>query len=250
MYSPIPEKWKDESPECLVGGDGPYAAALAATFETVAISLNQLRSEPEQKAGGGFTRVLENLKRSFVVVPDSMSPVEALACHESLWSWVQKLTAGKDQHDLVFVFLLPATASASWKKALLVGLGVDGIAPTTIGHVIWQHSGCLRELLDLVVNTKPCDLVALRARRAADAKHLVIERLRVAMTNDDLSAGRNAAREVLSAFSGYEYQLDLFCRPPSHPNGNLLRRWLTTAVNDSVTLDWNIEKYQLNQLLA
>lgn len=248
MSFSIQDEWGYAPPESLVAGVGCYSAALAFTLGTVAIPFDRLHAGPESNSGGGFPRVLEDLKHAFLVVPEHMSATDVLRCHQSIWNWIEKLTSAGDQHELAFLFVLPNNVSKGYEEALAVGLSVPAIDPGATGHAIWRRSGGLLELLDLINATRPMDLLPLMARRTADSKRLALTRLRVAATHDDPTAIGDAVLAVCDAFYAGEYHLDLFCRPPSHRHGNLLRAWLNAGVTGPVTPDWYITGK--NQLAA
>lgn len=238
MSSGIPGSWLTDPPETLVTGDGAYADALAFVLGTAALKRETVAAGPQPNAVGSFPRVLDELRRVLLVVSESMSAAEALQLHEALWRWVGKLASAGEQHDLAFIFILPADAPPSFDAALAVGLALSKINPATTGHAVWRRSGGLQELLDVIGHTRPMDLVALRSRRAADSRHTALAELQAAASSNDASAASAAVRNVRAAFSGREYDLDLFCRPPSHQHGNLLRKWLDAAVTSRVTPDW------------
>jgi len=245
MPSPILNTWQYAPPESLVAGDGPYAAALASVLGAAVIPLEDLRAKPESKDDGGYPQVLESLVRVFLVVPESMSAAGALHCHQSIWEWVGLLAPARDQHELAFIFILPADVSEGFEDALAAGLGIPQVDPATTGLAVWWRSGSLSELLSLLAGIRPMDLLPLRARRAADAKHAALAKLLAWAANDSMAV-REAARGVLAAFSGCEYLLDVFCRPPCHQNGNLLRSWLKKSETETVTHDgWMEERKQL-----
>lgn len=204
------------------------------------IPFDQLHAGPESNLGGGYPRVLENIKQGFLVVSEDMSPADALRCHKSIWNWIGKLSSAGDQHELAFLFVLPENASKEFEDALAVGICVPMIDPAATGHGVWRCSGEFSELLDLVTATHPMDLLPLMARRSADSRRLALTRLRAAAMHDDPTAIGAAVQAVVDAFSAAEHRLDLFCRPPSHRHGNLLRTWLNAGVTGRVTPDWYI----------
>lgn len=234
----LPGDWQTSPPQSLVVGDGPYTAALATLLGTASIPLALLNAPPEPNERGGYTRVLNELERVFLVVPEDMQPAEALHCHHSLWGLVEKLSSAGDHHDLAFLFILPPDASRSYEEGLAIGLAVPEIDPATTGHAVWRRSGPLSGLLDLVASIQPMDLPPLRARQARDTRHAALARMRAAIAQDSPSVGKEAARAVLDAFLDHEYHLDQFCRPPWHSHGNLLRTWLGASVTSPVTQDW------------
>ncbi len=238
MLSPIPDEWQYVPPASLVAGGGSYAVALASILGTMAIAFDGLHAGPAPNASGGYPLVLQNLKQAFLVVPEDMSAADALRCHQSIWDWVGKLSSAGDQHELAFVFILPGNASKGYEEALAIGLSVPAIDPVATGHAVWPRSGALSGLLDLVTTMLSMDLLPLKARRAVDGKRLALKRLRVAVTQNDPMAIQATAHAVLNAFQAAEYNLDLFCRPPSHRHGNLLRGWLNALVTGHVTQDW------------
>lgn len=238
MPPPIPDEWRNAPPQAIATGDGPYTAALAAVLGMASVSLAQLQSGLEANESGRYPRVFEDLKRVFLVVPDDMPAAEALHCHQLVWGLVKKLSSAGDHHDLAFLFVLPADAPRNYEQSLAIGLAVPEINPATTGHGVWRRSASLSELLTLAASTQPKDLLALRARQASDPRHGALAKLRTAVAQDDPSTGKEAAREAIAAFSGHEYHLDLFCRPPRHPHGHRLRAWLNDAVTSPVTQDW------------
>lgn len=247
----IPQQWRYAPPETLVAGDGPYAVALATVLGTEGISLGQLQSGPEAEDGGRFPQVLESLARAILVVSESMSAAEAIQCHRAAWDWIERLSSAGDQHELAFLFMLPEDTSQGFEDALAVGLGVPRIDPASTGHAVWRRTGSLSELLDVLTGIRPMDLLPLRARRAADTKHTTMAGLRATLAQDNPTTVSEAARQVLAAFSGQDYLLDLFCRAPSHRHGNLLRGWLNAAVTYPVTPEgWKVARKQLAAWLA
>ena len=232
-------------------GDGPYTAALAAILGTASVPLALLKALPRPNDQGGHTRVLDDLARVFLVVPDDMPSADALNCHRLIWGLVEKLSSAGEQHDLAFIFVLPPDAPRSYEDSLALGLAVPEINPATTGHAVCRRSASLSELLSLAASTCRMDLPPLRARQASDTTYGALAKLRAAVVQDDPSTAKEAARQVLAAFSGHEYHLDQFCRPPRHPHGNLLRAWLNTAVTTPVTPDWwAISKQHLTEWLA
>ena len=238
MNCGIPDSWITNPPETLLAGDGAYAEALSFVLGTVALNREMTAALPQPNAAGRFPRVFDDLKRVLLVVSERMSAAEALQLHEGVWQWVGKLASAGEHHDLAFIFILPADAPPSFDSALAVGLALSKIDPLTTGHAVWRRSGGLQELLDVMGETHPLDFVVLRARRAADSRHTALAELQAAVSSNDASAASAAVRNVRIAFSGREYDLDLFCRPPSHQRGNLLRKWLDSAVTSPVTPDW------------
>jgi hypothetical protein len=228
-------------PETLVVGDGCYAKVLAACLEAGVLSLQELSADSSVCFDNGFPRVLENLKRAILVVSNSMAPADALRCHGSVWNWVERLSSAGDQHDLEFLFILPSEDFSHYEDALALGLGVDRIDPATTCHAVWRRSGSLAELLVVLSKIQPTDLLVLRARQRSDIKRRALKKLHQSLVQDDPLVTGTAAREALAVFAGQEYNFDIFCRPPSHENGNLLRRWLNVGVTNPVTPEWQAE---------
>ncbi|MEI8040599.1 MAG: hypothetical protein WCL11_04265 [Verrucomicrobiota bacterium] len=208
--------------------------ALAQILDGGIISSSRMAEGPEELAGHRYPQVLENLARVFLVVPGNMSVAEALRGHESVWRWVAKLAPDGDQHELAFIFVLPPNTFNGFEDALAAGLSLNRILPATTGHAVWRRSAPIQELIETLKSIRPMDLMPLKARRAADGKHSALAKLREATAQREFSAAHEAAREVLAAFSGREYLLDVFCAPPSHQNGNFLRGWLRKAVTEAV----------------
>lgn len=251
MNSSLTNGWQYDSTESLVVGDGAYAKALAFVFGTVYIPIETLSDDSVLYEGDSYPLVLENLKRVLFTIPLSMPPADAIRCHRSVWKWVEKLSPLADQHDLVFVFVLPPDAAAGYEGDLALGLGIQDVAPKTVGIAFWRSSGSLRELLDVMEQVQPMDLPPLRARQTGDARHVVLAHLRKAVQGNDSGAVQRLAQEVLIVFSEHEYHLDLFCNQPSHQNGNQLRQWLHRIVTESVTPEvWGAGRKCIDDWLA
>lgn len=246
MSASVPSAWFHDPPSTLVAGDGPYAVALATVLGTEVLHWDCLHRGPQSDQGGPYPQVLQNLARVLLVTSETMPAAEALQGHESVWAWITKLATDGDQHELAFLFILPPDTSKGFEDALAAGLSLDGIVPATTGHAVWRRSGSLQELIEVLSQTHPMDLVALKARRAADCRHSAVTRLREATGQRDFALVRDAVREVLAAFSGREYLLDIFCASPSHQNGNMLRGWLRKVVAEPVTPEaWLGQKQQV-----
>lgn len=233
-----PQEWLNDPPESLVVGEGPYAKALAMILDAASLGLDDIGAGPDANEDGGYPRVLESLRRVLLVVPASMSPGDALRGHESVWNWVGKLTSLGDQHEIAFVFVIPSQAPESYERSLALGLGLPSIEPPNAGCAVWRQSGSLCDLVSLLAQIVPADLLPLRARRAADARHAALSSLKEAALAGNPNTACRAAERVLALFRGREHDLDIFCRPPCHRHGNLLRAWLANAVTGSVTPDW------------
>jgi hypothetical protein len=238
MTHSIPDEWQCHPPEAIVAGDGSYTTVLAGVLGAAVLPLDGLHAGPEPNPDGGYPRVLDSLKRVFLVVQEDMSATDALRCHRAVWDWVEKLSSAKVEQNLAFIFVLPEHAAMDYEDALAVGLSVPAIDAATTGHAVWRRSGTLPELINLVAAIQPQDLVRLLARRKNDGKRLALGKLRIAAAQDDPVATRAAAQAVLDAFHLAKVHLDLFCRPPEHAHGHCLRRWLDACVTDPVTPDW------------
>jgi len=216
------------------------------------IEVDALTSGPEPNEGGGYPRVLEDLKRVFLVVTGCQSAAEVLRCHESLWKWVRELTSAQEEHDLSIQFILRPDAGRSFEESLAIGLAVPTIDPESTGHAIARMSDGLAGVLGVAARTLPKDLVCLRARQKVDARCVALNHLRDAAGGaSDFAAVRTAAGDVLALFE-CEFYLDLFCRPPTHPNGHKLRLLLRQIVTNSVTQNTQeaLSKEILNLLIS
>jgi hypothetical protein len=240
----MPNSWLEEPPAILVVGEGAYASALAQILEAAHVESNKLLAGPEPNEAGAYSQVLGALERVFLVAGINNSATDLLRAHDALWDWVEKLSPDADQHELAILFVIPAGTSGNLPAALAVGLGLERFEPSIAGHAVVSMEDPLDHLLQAACSLQPLDLPPVRARQASDLRHATLRALAVAETPHDRHI---AAKKVMEAFQGREYLLDLFCRPPSHRNGNQLRTWLNGIVTGRVTpynksaespLDW------------
>jgi hypothetical protein len=95
------------------------------------------------------------------------------------------------------------------------------------------------------------DLVYLRARQAADERRIALSGFEAAACGNNPASAAEAAKTVLARFQGREYDLDLFCKVPSHRHGNQLRDLLHSLVTGGVTPAWwEAQRSQVLDLLA
>jgi hypothetical protein len=234
----MPNEWLSDPPQHLVVGNGPYTAALAQLLRTVSLRLDHIQAGPDLDEVVRYSRVLDDVRALVFIVPAEMSAPEALCHHQRLWDWVERLTRGKDCHAIGFVFVLGGEVPSAFDRAIATGLAIPAFDPIVSGHAIWRRSGTLQSLLDLLLHTARKDLQSLRGRRAEDIRRKSLVALAAeSKSGTDDQAFSAAAATVMDAFRGREYDLDLFCLPPCHHNGNVLRAWLRSAVTGPVTLE-------------
>ena len=247
----VPEGWLHSPPFSLVVGDGAHARSLAFVFGCELFLPTNLLAMPAEIPGQGYPRVLGNLERVFLVATSASSPADLLRWHKAIWEWVARLSRNGDQHDLAICFALPNTGGANLFQSLLTGLALNGLETHLYGHGIVHMTDGLPSLLTSIGKIRPMDLVALDARRRSHVRHAAINRLRTALSHSDQAAIREATKAVEAAFTGEEYQLDLFCRPPAHRHGNAIRQWLASAVTGEVTPEqWQEQRSAVADWLA
>jgi len=227
----------EEPPQILVVGDGVYARALASIRAAGQLTTEQTIGHPAVNAAGNLPLVLADLERAFLISGVGHSAADLLRTHDGLWRWVKTLSPKGDQHELAILFVLPPRTEGMG-KALLAGLGLDRNAAAAQGHGLACMDEPLEALLAKGVAIDPMDLTSIEARKAADLRQAVLRKLGQFNTHEDLA---EAVREVVEIFCGDEHLLDLFCRPPSHQNGNQLRSWLNSIVTQGVTQN-NLEE--------
>jgi hypothetical protein len=227
----LPETWLASPPSNLVVGVGAYASALALILGGEFIRTEQILVGPGPNEVGGFPRVLGGLERVFLVASSSHSAADLLRIHDVVWDWVEKLSPDGDQQELSILFVVPSASCESLAIPLAAGLGLERFEVGTPGHGLIRMDSPLPALFAAVATVPSQDLPPLRAQQAANRRHALLKAL-IKATEDEVPA---AARRVNEAFVGQEYLLDLFCRPPSHRNGNQLRGWLNAVVTEEVT---------------
>lgn len=219
-------------PRDLVIGDGSLSGALA-------IVIGGVRVEPESLLEGLHTPeeqsaplVLRRLERVILVCGEGNSSADLLNWHEAIWRWIECLSPEREQHEISVLFILPDATNASIADGVATGIGLQTIDSATPGHGIARMSDSLHSLCAALAAIQPMDLPPIQARKKADVRHSALLELRTAKTPEE---ARVSAQQVAVAFQGHEHLLDLFCRPPSHRNGNQLRQWLSEAVTKGVT---------------
>ena len=240
MPHSIPNDWFSEPPRLLVVGGGPYANSLAQVLGAAQLALECLEGGPERNEGGGFSRVLDHLETVFLVMPDAIAPAEALWHHHWIWDWIEKLTLGREFHEVAVIFILGAEVPASFDLALATSLAVVAVDPAICGHAIWRSSGELPDLIKVARQLIRKDLQALRCRRSVNVQCKSLRALvAVAQSDADDKAWSSVVNSVADAFRSRNNYLnmDLFCVPPCHRNGHLLRQLLHAAVTEPVTPD-------------
>ena len=246
MPTSVPDPWLPNPPQTLLIGDGPYARSLAFIIGGAILPSDDLLSGVEEPQEGGLPQVFGSLERVIFVAGAVQSGSDLLRWHRALWIWIEKLSPEGEQHEVALLFVLPDSSVASLEESLAVGLGLKKLDSAS-GHGVVRMGDSMESLLGKLSAICPLDLPPLRARQTADAARVALHRLGRAHDPADI---RDAASKVLTIFSGREYHLDLFCRPPSHRNGNLLRGWLRAIVTDGVTPDSVKEGNHLAEWLA
>jgi len=236
MFTPIPAPWLADPPEILVAGDGPYASALSLILKSGRIRFDELESSPAPFPGGAYPLVLDELRIVFFAAGLHQGAADLLAAHAGLWRWVERLSTGKEEHAIALVFILP-DESARIEASLALALALPEFDPATSGHAVVRMDEPLEAVLSAAAQTVPRDGVILRNRIEADRRLGALRHLREAASKndgdpEDLIA---AAEAVVETFAGREYDIDLFCRPPRHSNGNALRELLHRMVTGEVT---------------
>lgn len=229
--TPIPETWLHSPPHLLVVGEGAYSRSMTQVLAAPFLLPDELAAGPAANESGGYSQVLGSLEKVFFVAETNQTAADLLRLHDALWQWVEKLSPDRYQHELAILFVMPP-GSNGIVNALAAGLAMESFDSDLPGHGVAQMDGSLRGLLTSIGKIVPQDLPPLRARLAADVRRQALSALRTAFSKNDLEA---AARRVCEVFAGKEYLMDLFCRPPNHPNGNHLRRWLEMVVTQGVT---------------
>jgi len=240
MPHSIPNDWLSEPPRLLVVGSGPYANCLAQVLGAAQLALECLEGGPKRNEGGGYPRVFDHLETVFLIIPAAIAPAEALWQHHWVWDWIEKLTLGKEFHEVAIIFVLGAGVPASFDNALATSLAVVVVDSAICGHAIWRSSGKLPDLLKLSHQSIRKDFQALRNRRSLNVQGKSLRALAEAALSDaDSKVWSSAINAVADAFrNGNNYlNLDLFCVPPCHQNGHLFRQWLHAAVTEPVTPD-------------
>jgi len=243
MPNPFPEAWLFDPPKILVLGEGAYSHALSRVLKAGHLGFDALGISRLFPDSSPTPLVWNDLRLVYLIGDPSRSAGDLLVAYRSLWDHVQYLTDEQEEHRIAVVFILPRTNGVT-KASLVRGLGLEEIDPARSGIGIARMGDSLAEILALASRVEPKDFVATRNRLAADSRRRALRHLRDTLSDEaNASASADsipiAAAAVAEQFRGCEYDFDLFCRPPRHPNGNTLRQWLSRAVTGVVTpLEW------------
>jgi hypothetical protein len=234
--------WLAEPPHSWVVGSGAYGQALALVLGAEPMTYEMLAVTPEAEMGGRLPRVLNELDRVILLPESGHSAADVLRIWEAVWRWIERLSAAGEDHEVVFLVLASPSGKESMARALSVGMGMSEKEMSAHGQVVGEAGMPLSELIELLQSAKPCDHVRLVNRRNADACRRALAELVMAAESggagDDITT---AAERVRGAFGGREYDLDLFCQPPSHANGNRLRNMVKRLVTEPVTPEFAAE---------
>lgn len=243
MPNLFPPAWLFDPPKLLVLGNGPYPHALRQVLMAGSLGIESLGDSRLLLDSGPTTLVWNDLRLVFLIGDPSQSAGDILVAYRSLWDHVQYLTDEQEEHRLTVVFIMPRN-NCGMESALVRGLALGESDPARSGIGIARMGDSLAEILALASRVEPKDFVAVRNRLAADSRRRALRQLRNTLS-DEANASASidsipiAAAAVAEQFRGCEYDLDLFCRSPRHPNGNTLRQWLSRAVTGLVTpLEW------------
>lgn len=231
----VPEEWLHSPPRSLVVGDGAYARALAFVLGSDQFSPKNLLAKPAAMTGQGHPLVLAKLERVCLVASSTNGAPELIRWHKGIWNWVGRLSRNGDEHDLAIIFILPDKHGSDLVQSLRTDLALSESELREHGHDICFMTDSLASIATSISAVRPMDFATLAGRRRADVRHAAIDRLRATLSQSDYGVYQEAVQAVAAAFRGAEYQLDLFCQPPAHRNGNALRQWLGASVTGQVT---------------
>jgi len=243
MLDEFSEGWLDQPPELLVVGESLFAHALGGILGITPVPPRIFQESGNDSRSGTELLVLSRLRLIFVVAGLGDSAGDLVALHRGLWEWVVRFTADQEEHRLRLVFILPPPFDRL-ASSLASGLAFPSLEAAGKACSIVAMDLSLADLLTTASTTAMTDFVAVRGRFKADLRRNALRRLADLVSRSDAGsevaeAIRDAAVAVTEVFRNQEYDLDLFCRPPRHRNGNLLRQWLGHAVTGMVTpLDW------------
>jgi len=236
MQSSIPALWRTTPPSVLLLGQGSYASALAFVVGAATLDWEAASAGPQPNADGRLPRVLDPLERVFAVPDSNRSDADILGGLEGVWAWIEKLSGGGPEHEVALLLIAPPRRGEALKRAMAIWLGVGEADLAAHGHAVCEMGMPLAELLISLRAVVPCDRVRLLNRRAADLRRRALTDLSVVIQG---AAGGSAipaaATAVVRAFDEGQHEVDLFCRPPSHANGNRLRALLKRLVTEAVT---------------
>jgi len=226
-----------ESPETLIVGDGPFALALALILNAGHIGFESLMAAPAPLASGAFPLVLDSLQRVFLVAGTHHCIADLLTARAGVWGWVERLSVEREYHPVAVIFVLRPETGEGFISSLALALGLDEFDQPSSGHSVVRMGDPLKKMLTTADRTARRDAVTHQSRLKADRRYRALMRLRTVGVDDtgDSESMRIVAASVLEVFFEREYDLDLFCCPPSHPNGNVVRKLLNKAVTGSVT---------------
>lgn len=192
-----------------------------------------------------------------VAIPETLTQLserDAVACEDYQWAlfcfgspsqgrtfpvffelaWQETITRClcKDEQDLRCVVVTNPRLRQTVTRDLPCLLGSNSSIEAPLMHGIWSWDEPLAKLEAELQRTAPCEWKTILARRKADVRWRAIQQFKNALNAPDVPAIGEAIAGVIRAFDSREFELDAFCRPPQHANGNKLRNWLREWSSD------------------
>lgn len=228
-------QWLRKPPHGLVVGAGAYTRALALILRYDRITLEEFKAFLPPSPGSGLPLVLTELQRVLLVADAQPSAGDVVRGVDQVWLWIAQLSRLGPDHEVAFLLIGPPGNQDGFREALAVGLALSPDDMLGQGYGFARMGDSLENLMGVLASVCPSDHVCLTNRRARDNRRASMRNLAESVRVGEITQVVQAAAIATAAFAGQMHLLDLFCRAPSHANGNSLRSRLHTLVTGGVT---------------
>ncbi len=234
-----PSDWLNKRPDTLIVGEGACARALSAVIQGAETVIFETTGDGSSLPKGWESRIrklspLQDVKTILLIWQSDMSAGDLLWRHARLWEFLLEWNSKDEFQKIGWVIVTNQVPGEEQRQQLARQILVPDLSGDH-GYVFWGRTSGLPKLLEAVEQTHRGDCQEWQARRLHDAKRRQLAGLRKVLLDGDLDAVSKNSQAVLAQFKALEIEIDNYCVPNCHTNGNQWRSWLRNAVTNDVT---------------
>lgn len=222
-------------PTLLVCGVGGLAHALTQVLvRSLLVDRSALANVTLGKTFGKTVLRLDEVKAILLICQSGMTVAEVLWFHGQLWKLVLSENGGDVNQQMRFIIFSSQEMRLAHRAQLARGLMVPELNGQH-GYAFCEWAGGLKGLLDAMTTTEPTDAQNWEVLKRDDIRRHQITALSEALLGGNMEAVRVKSMAVWTQFKSLEIEIDSYCAPHCHTNGNQWRSWLRDAVTKDVT---------------